>query len=414
MRKLLVVADDFTGALDTAVKCAAVGLRTSVVTDGANPIAEDLSEEVLVLPLATRHCSKEAAYQAIFSAVRAFGHDVPLIMKKTDSALRGNIGSELAAALDASGERILAFLPAFPQMGRTTHTGVQYCNGVPVHQSEFGKDPFEPVRRSDVAGIIAEQTQTAVLCLSAEGQPPSGFSGIVVFDGENDGQMQETVARLKDDGHLRLVAGCAGLGGVIADLLCTCKPAAAETIRLGKFFVICGSVNPISERQIAFAVKNGFHEIRLGGGAQDGPTFHQSEAYDSLLKQMCTYAGAEQPLIVASCGWVGGAENAREAEAVNHARVSFAELLSAVAQDLMDRREEDAVVVIGGDTLLALIQRLKLRHIEPKCELAPGVVLFQADYRGRKRTVISKSGGFGDEDLLVKLAEQAALQDKGA
>ena len=47
-------------------------------------------------------------------------------MKKTDSALRGNVASELGAMLEASGGKRLCFFPAYPEMGRTTRDGVHF------------------------------------------------------------------------------------------------------------------------------------------------------------------------------------------------------------------------------------------------------------------------------------------------
>lgn len=83
---------------------------------------------------------------------------IPYIYKKTDSALRGNIGCELNAVMDASGEACLIFAPAFPQMGRVTRRGIHYIDGVPVADSVFGKDPFEPVTESSVREIVRKQS----------------------------------------------------------------------------------------------------------------------------------------------------------------------------------------------------------------------------------------------------------------
>lgn len=88
---------------------------------------------------------------------QAVAQKVPYIYKKTDSALRGNIGAELGALLRASGEQALPFLPAYPQIGRCTREGVHYIDGQPVAQSVFGIDPFEPVRHSRVADLIGVQ-----------------------------------------------------------------------------------------------------------------------------------------------------------------------------------------------------------------------------------------------------------------
>ena len=154
---LLIIADDFTGALDTGVQFAARGARTEVVVDPQIDFSA-CGADVLVVDTETRHLPAADAYKTVFDLVeRARRAGVRFIYKKTDSALRGNIGAELSALLEASGLRQLPFLPAYPKTGRITKNGVHYINGVPVTESPFGKDPFEPVRHSVIAELIGEQ-----------------------------------------------------------------------------------------------------------------------------------------------------------------------------------------------------------------------------------------------------------------
>ena len=157
MLRLLMIADDFTGALDTGVQLAAHGIPTQVVVGQADLSA--CSSTVLVVDTETRHLPAAKAAKAVEELARsAVENGVGCIYKKTDSALRGNIGAELAALLKASGARNLPFLPAFPQIGRTTKKGVHYIDGVPVNESPFGIDPFEPVRCAEVTKLIHLQT----------------------------------------------------------------------------------------------------------------------------------------------------------------------------------------------------------------------------------------------------------------
>ena len=59
---------------------------------------------------------------------------------------------------------------------------------------------------------------------------------------------------------------------------------------------------------------------------------------------------------------------------------------------------------VGGDTLLALMGAVGVNALVPVCEVAKGVVLTSFAYRGKDYYIMAKSGGFGEEDLLVKLA----------
>ena len=70
MVRLLIIADDFTGALDTGVQFAARGARTCVATDPAYDFSRaDAEAQVLVLDAETRHLRPEAAYGVVFRAV---------------------------------------------------------------------------------------------------------------------------------------------------------------------------------------------------------------------------------------------------------------------------------------------------------------------------------------------------------
>ena len=104
MLRLLMIADDFTGALDTGVQLAAHGIPTQVVVGQADLSA--CSSTVLVVDTETRHLSTAKAAEAVARLTRsAVENGVGCIYKKTDSALRGNIGAELAALLKAEHKR---------------------------------------------------------------------------------------------------------------------------------------------------------------------------------------------------------------------------------------------------------------------------------------------------------------------
>ena len=63
-------------------------------------------------------------------------------------------------------------------------------------------------------------------------------------------------------------------------------------------------------------------------------------------------------------------------------------------------------MIIGGDTLMGFMQQLPEAEISPLGEAAPGAVLFMALMAGHvSRIIVSKSGGFGTEDLLSRIRQ---------
>lgn len=120
--KLLVIADDFTGAVDTGAQFKAKDVLIRVGGEEALLPGTDRQTQVLILDAETRHMGAEEAYWTIYQIVsRAVELGISCIYKKTDSGLRGNIGSELSAMLSASGQPA-PFYPAFP-LHQTHHIG---------------------------------------------------------------------------------------------------------------------------------------------------------------------------------------------------------------------------------------------------------------------------------------------------
>ena len=115
MVKLLILADDFTGALDTGVQFSGKGIRTQVVVS-SHWVEPDSDCDVMVIDVETRHVPKEKAYEIVYNVCQqAVKYGIRCFYKKTDSALRGNVGSELQAAADAVSEKNIVFVPAFRQ-----------------------------------------------------------------------------------------------------------------------------------------------------------------------------------------------------------------------------------------------------------------------------------------------------------
>ena len=87
-------------------------------------------------------------------------------------------------------------------------------------------------------------------------------------------------------------------------------------------------------------------------------------------------------------------------------RVRIAGSLGALVGELFTSPSLGTLLLTGGDTLLQCMSCIGVSELEPICELAKGVVLAQFTYHGCTRHVITKSGGFGQEDLLITLADR--------
>ncbi|MBQ9526113.1 MAG: hypothetical protein IJR68_00735 [Fretibacterium sp.] len=386
MIKLFIIADDFTGALDTGVQFAAHGASTRVVTRlECNLASEDV--DVLVLDAETRHLPPTDAYWVVREAVLA-ARGVPYVYKKTDSVLRGNIGAELAAAMDARGVEGMPFIPELPSMGRVAREGIYYVGGVPVSKSPLGQDPFDPVTTSDIRALITRQTDRTVSIRELGVNTKASFPGIVAYDAETDEDLVRIGRELGLE-RLHLSAGCAGFAAVLAEMLEFTGTAPNISSVPRAFFMICGSVNPVTRVQVAKAIEAGFTRIWMGDeSALNGP----------MTSRMILDANQqiEKPAILP-----GGDEE----------RLRILTELTSAAKGFLDRGLDATLMCVGGDTLMALMKAVGVSTLTPLCEVTKGVVLTSFDYAPpgsglRTYYILSKSGGFGEPDLLRQLAGQ--------
>lgn len=411
MVKLLIIADDFTGALDTGVQFAAKGAQTLVVTDlNYDFEREEQPLDVLVMVAETRHLSPRKAYEMVYStAKRAFQAGVRYLYKKTDSALRGNIGSELTALMDAAEVETLPFIPAFPKINRITREGIHYIDKVPVAQSVFGQDPFEPILYSAVTELLAKQTSVPIV-LQPRGKKGEKLSpGIQVFDAETDEDLEDIARELGPEG-LRFSAGCAGFATVLADLLELKGPSSQMPKFEGPLFIACGSVNPVTITQMNAAEKAGFLRVNLNPMQKLERNWVDSEAADEAIRQWMIQVKESQRFILDVNDPEGTADTEKYVQAhgltSEELRVKISDNLAALMKKLLDRGLKATLLCTGGDTLMALMQAMEVTALKPLEEMATGVVATTFDYRGNTYHMISKSGGIGEENLLIELAKQ--------
>ena len=414
MIQLLMIADDFTGALDAGVQFASHGAKTIVITDTVSQWSQDVQNvDILVVDAETRHMPAQQAYDTVHRIVtQGVQAGIPHIYKKTDSALRGNIGAELSALLHASGEKQLPFLPAFPQIGRCTKQGVHYIQDLPVAQSVFGKDPFEPVKESRVDKLIAGQTQDPVTVL-----PPLDYGdalpeqeGILVFDSLSERDLSITAHRLMEGKKLAIMAGCAGFAAMLPQLLGTNtlhhEPVLPKLD--SRLLVLCGSVNPITQTQLDHAQASGFLRLRMEPRQKLEPDYWGSDQGRQQLAQWLPLLQQGKHTIIDSNDPGSNQPTADYAKAqgltLEDVRLRISGSLGQILKAISQENLPGTLLVTGGDTLMQCMNCMGIHEIEPLCEVEAGVVLSRFQYQGVSRYVISKSGGFGKADLLISLS----------
>lgn len=396
--KLAVIADDLTGALDTGVKFT--GGRAAVrVCVGAPPTLQPGQDpDVLVVDAELRHMSPEQAYRACFKTVRAvLDAGAERLYIKVDSALRGNIGPMMQAALDGSGADFAAFAPALPQMGRVTRGGVHYVGRRPITESVFGRDPFEPVRSPRLADLFAGCPAGVQLYAPGQAlQPAAGGPAIGIFDIEAEGDFDRLIAQLQAAGRFRVLGGCAGFAAHLPRALGLAGGPEPPALIPRPLLVLCGSLNPITKAQLDYGEQRGAVRLSLDSRRLGGP------GQEELLRQVEGWMAQRRDILIDTTG-PGQAE---DGQTVSSQRGTVAQALGALMFRLLHsgRIADYQPMIIGGDTLMGLMAQLPAAELVPLAEPVPGAVLSRVILEdGAARAILTKSGGFGSRELLDEI-----------
>ncbi len=267
----LIIADDLTGGADAGAQFAKRGLRTLLVSfggEGAAPFAADPAQEVLVVNTISRGQSPAQAAGTISTLLKSFAPgDFPILYKKIDSTLRGNIGAEIGAILAETALPLCFMAPSYPEQNRFLKAGIMMVGPKPIALTEAAVDAASPVRESNVVSLLARQTPLSIgrfdwtdvasgkeaLRRAVERERKAGRR-IIVFDAVSRRDLAVIAEVAFAMERIPLLAGSAGLAGEIARRLVPGEgnPFPEGKVADGTFrhlFIVSGSASAVARRQ---------------------------------------------------------------------------------------------------------------------------------------------------------------------
>lgn len=310
--------------------------------------ALDGAPDVVVVNSATRECPPADAAQVVAGICgQLAGLSIGRLFKKIDSRMRGNIATELAA-LRRLGITRAVVAPAIPEFGRISDQGILSGAGLP--------EPVDMAQRLEGCGLNLDFPHIS---------GPEDFARIEAFPPADTA-----------------LVGARGLGAALAG------PARAKAppVFPAPLLAAIGSRDPVSRAQIAdftAAMPHGAAIAEAPGGTLAAPL----PAADRTLIHMS--AAPDAPFDPDTA-------NARFAATVSAACV---------------RQRTETLFLCGGETALAALDMLGIEVLEPVDEFVPGVPVSHARHKGRRLTLVTKSGGFGHPGLLRDLFRNVTVEN---
>lgn len=421
MPRLAIIADDLTGANDTGLQFAKYGLRTYVVLDAVeNPILPEEADVVVFDTDSRASTAKQAYIKAAVVAEVLRNKQVPMVYKKIDSTLRGNLGSEIDAVLDVLDYECAAVVPAFPAIGRITAGGYHLLNQIPLACSEIARDPKAPVTDSRLVEVLKQQTKYPVghiglqeiiagseaVC-RAIGQALAQGQRLIAFDATEQTHLATIARAIQECGRKVIMAGSAGLAEVLPQLYnmpaCDDKP---EVKVQGKpALIVSGSVSSVTTNQVNAFVKQPNTQLVEVNGQEllQNPAKEVKRCIEAAA--IALRQGSHVAVVSSSrADAVAGSRQAGERLGMNAIEVSdhIARHLGMIAADLVECGVA-GLFLTGGDTAVSVCRALGTSSMKVQGEVAPGIpfgCLHTGPFAGLK--VVTKAGAFGQEGVIMQ------------
>lgn len=351
------ITDDFTSALDGTACFAERGWDTAALLrpEDAPGVA---ATSVVSLDTDTREHA--AIGNPVADAAHAW-HDADILVLQFDSTLRGRLVEDCVSARAASGRRKLLIAPAFPSAGRMTEAGRVLVDGVPVHETAFGRDPTLPVWESSVPALFREQGVKVAIARDAEhAKTLLEEDDAVVMDACTESDLDALVSLFAGSRDL-LLAGSTGLQRALARTLpapvVSAERAGSTAIPTAQRpWLIVGSLNPRSRRQLEVVRERcGINVLATGNTRLPDATSTEAALRDLVMQATHIVASG-------AC---------------------------------------DGLVITGGESARRIVDALPAKSLRVHREVLPGVPLVEVRTSKGSFPMITKAGGFGDDDALL-------------
>jgi len=372
--RCILVADDLTGACDTGVQFVNRGLRCDLLFELECKLSPQLPNVLAYSTDSRGDSMEEAAGKIAVVASKLSARDSQLIFKKIDSTFRGNVAAEIQACMNSFECSCVLIAPAFPAMQRTVRNGVlrwNDCSGaseLDIHsilRKSFSKVANIQTNVADAARLSDEMRQAV-----ADG------TQVLLADGASQEDLRKVVgAGARLPGRV-LWVGSAGLAMELAKHFQPGPVSPAGDLADGDGPVVfcIGSDHPVTVAQEEFLLRQtDAVAVNVNRASVDSAREALRERRDIVLR---IHRGVTTEF-------------------------EFRDFFLALAGLPIA-----AMLMSGGDTGAMICRALRVNAIHLNGEIVIGLpwgVASGGVAHGMR--VATKSGGFGAQDALIRVAE---------
>lgn len=393
--RIAVIADDFTGAMDTGVMFAHYGLHTQF-----HLLIDVSSSDVQVIAVSTDSREKDvkSAIASIKETASLFGNRQ--VFKKIDSTMRGYISAEIDALLQTTGQKKALICPTEVEAGRVVRDGILFVQGTPLHETAFANDPHYPARTSQLQELLS-YSSTMHINLDSQNRGYDAVlnkirqcsSKLITFDAVSNQDLANIAKIAIEEDYLP--CGSMGLGRAWIDTLLgnDTQPITTHPIDFNTdlpLLIVSGSRHPITAKQIeALTQYIPTHVVEMS---------EQFTGYDDLTSEIRQY----QAIVLQT--------PTAQIEGQNVINRIYG-IMRDLVQKLCNESRFAGMVIIGGETAFHVCHAIGATAIRIFGEIESGVPVGQImGGCASSLPIVTKAGGFGTDSSLCHVVDWLKLE----
>ncbi len=418
-----IIADDLTGANDTALQFHLRGANTKILLDSEYTPEDKENVEVWALSTESRNRDRQEAVTRVEKAVKTFVENFAFdyFYKKIDSTLRGNIAYETLTMLNLLGYDAAIIIPAFPQEGRITVGGYHLLKGVPIGRTEIARDPHSPILESHVPTLLRSQLDDKQKDLVGVIDLKTVMNGagpvlikinelikegkkLIVADSTSITDIEQIALAIKKCEKKLLPAGTAAGAQVLGKIWLAGIERARTPLKLEKLpkFIVSGTATQITAEQIAkLESSDDFDNINFI--ALDTKNIINGVS-DELVERILTNLRCGVAVVVHTSHLIanfdGFSDDSFNAELTKEKLSSMiTDYLAVLAEKILSQINV-ILITLGGETSYKCCKAIKANELKLIDEAAPAISIC-SDVNNR--WIITKSGNLGNSNTLIEI-----------
>jgi len=421
-----IIADDLTGANDTALQFFMKGSNTEIILD-ANSLNENhLNVETRALCNETRNLDPESAGKIVFDTTQLLKekYGIEYFYKKIDSTLRGNISVEILAMLEATGYDAAIVAPAYVQEGRITIGGYQLLKGIPIERTDAARDPKAPIYDSYIPDILKRNLSDSAKNLVgsiemktiAKGAGPialklneliSSGKKLIVMDAVSTVDFEQIVLAMQKSTYNILPAGSAGLAHALGGIwLGEIKPPVQKKVPTLPKLILSGSATSLSALQLKKLemdtdIDNTYFISLCLNDVLNDP--------DGALVERIASNLVKDNIVAVHVSDLDEEISNEEAHSRLIDEGVTKEILAAKITDYLaklafqiNQKAEFILITIGGETSYRCSKAINCGYLQVVDAILPSIPLCMD---ANARFIVTKSGNFGTSSTLIDIVK---------